>query len=369
MWNRFTQGLDSLMGAPQLPQGGVMGEPQINPQRDARLALATNLLAGSNSGKGFNEIFAKALMAGQAARQQAQLFGQQAKEQQSQEQYRQAQIESLNRPPEEPADVRTARALMGDPELRRQFEEMQRLGLNVNDPSDVRTFKFRQSLSPEQRAEFDRTRWAPPAVSVQDVAGGRAIVDPGQRLGGSVVNPITTAEQETAAAAERARQTAEASAAGGVTGKYGAEAIENLGTVEQKAQQAIDVLGQLKSHKGLPFITGAYSLAPIVPGTDQAAADALAKQVEGQAFLQAFETLKGGGQITQVEGEKATQAMARLARAQKTEDYKKAVDELLQIASRGLERARQKAKSAEARQPGASATSVRKYNPATGRIE
>jgi hypothetical protein len=61
--------------------------------------------------------------------------------------------------------------------------------------------------------------------------------------------------------------------------------------------------------------------------------------------------------------------MARLARAQKTSDYQKAVDELLAIANKGLDRARQKAKDAEARQPGTQSPAVRKYNPATGRIE
>ncbi len=39
--------------------------------------------------------------------------------------------------------------------------------------------------------------------------------------------------------------------------------------------------------------------------------NAMLDQVQGGAFLQAFESLKGGGQITQIEGEKATQAIVR----------------------------------------------------------
>jgi hypothetical protein len=201
---------------------------------------------------------------------------------------------------------------------------------------------------------------------VTSVGNVPTVVNPGRGGAPTTQTPLSTLDREAVGAATVSGAEAEATAAGTVTGRTGAEAIANLGTAEQSAQQAIDVLSQLKGHKGLPLITGAYSLMPIIPGTDQAAADALAKQVEGQAFLQAFESLKGGGQITQIEGEKATQAMARLARAQKTEDYQKAVDELLAIANKGLDRARQKAKAAEDRQPGAS---VRKYNPQTGRIE
>lgn len=54
-------------------------------------------------------------------------------------------------------------------------------------------------------------------------------------------------------------------------------------------------------------------------------------QLEGQAFLQAFESLKGGGQITEVEGQKATQAIGRLSTAVQIEDYKQALMELRDI--------------------------------------
>jgi hypothetical protein len=52
------------------------------------------------------------------------------------------------------------------------------------------------------------------------------------------------------------------------------------------------------------------------------------KQVRGDVFLQAFEKLKGGGQITELEGQKAEQAMARLGQMQGYDDYVNSLKEL-----------------------------------------
>ena len=98
--------------------------------------------------------------------------------------------------------------------------------------------------------------------------------------------------------------------------------------VMDTADQGISTIDQLINSPGLGAITGWSSKLPIVPGTKQAKADAIAKQIEGQAFLQAFNSLKGGGQITEVEGAKATAAVARLQRGQSKADYTKALQEL-----------------------------------------
>jgi hypothetical protein len=58
-----------------------------------------------------------------------------------------------------------------------------------------------------------------------------------------------------------------------------------------------------------------WSLTPNLPSVDAARAATFLDQIGGAAFLTAFETLKGGGQITEVEGEKATNAIARLSTA------------------------------------------------------
>lgn len=105
------------------------------------------------------------------------------------------------------------------------------------------------------------------------------------------------------------------------------------------AEQGIGVIDQLLASPGLSTITGLTSKLPIFPGTAQAKADALARQLEGQAFLQAFQSLKGGGAITNIEGDKATAAIARLQRNQSEKDYRQALGELRGILAKAKERA------------------------------
>lgn len=52
------------------------------------------------------------------------------------------------------------------------------------------------------------------------------------------------------------------------------------------------------------------------------------KQVRGEVFLEGFEKLKGAGQITELEGQKAEQAYARLGQMQSHADYVNALKEL-----------------------------------------
>ena len=66
-------------------------------------------------------------------------------------------------------------------------------------------------------------------------------------------------------------------------------------------------------------------------GTKEADFMAKLKQLEGGAFLQAFQSLKGGGPITDVEGEKATQAIVRAQTSQSEEGFKKSMNEVLDV--------------------------------------
>lgn len=64
-----------------------------------------------------------------------------------------------------------------------------------------------------------------------------------------------------------------------------------------------------------------------VPGTSARNFNAYHDQAVGTAFMQAFETLKGGGQITEKEGEKATAALNRMNLAVDEKEYIKAARE------------------------------------------
>ncbi|WP_279483206.1 hypothetical protein [Aureimonas sp. SK2] len=79
-----------------------------------------------------------------------------------------------------------------------------------------------------------------------------------------------------------------------------------------------------------------------IPGTATYGTRQRMKQLEGQAFLQAFESLRGGGAITEIEGLKATQAIAALDSAQSEEDYRRALTGLKEVLLAGRARAQAK---------------------------
>ncbi len=107
---------------------------------------------------------------------------------------------------------------------------------------------------------------------------------------------------------------------------------ESVGGVQPSSPEAmIASIDGILNDPALNISTGILSPLQNVPGTPQKRFGARARQLEGQAFLQAFESLKGGGQITEIEGLKATQAIGRLDTAQSADDYRDALIELREI--------------------------------------
>jgi hypothetical protein len=153
-----------------------------------------------------------------------------------------------------------------------------------------------------------------------------------------------------------------AGASGSEMGQSTAKAEFDLPRIESSVQTAKGDIDKLISHPGRSFITGGTSIVPIIPGTKGADADALAKQIQGQTFLQAFNMLKGGGAITETEGAKAEAAIGRMSRSQSDDAYVEALNDLKGVLDRGLEKARTQAGKGGAKPK-------KRYNPATGKIE
>jgi hypothetical protein len=148
------------------------------------------------------------------------------------------------------------------------------------------------------------------------------------------------------------RAAAEEKAIGDVTGKSKGQDIAGAEASRASANDALmlidSLLGQpnvvdgvtaFQGTVGLQEATGKYK-GQIDPDTltgaallSQEAIDTIPiiQQLQGKTFLQAFESLKGGGQITEIEGKKAEQAIARLQRTQSTEAFIEALLELREI--------------------------------------
>ena len=146
-----------------------------------------------------------------------------------------------------------------------------------------------------------------------------------------------------------------------------------------KAGQIEVPRGGRPPHPGFEDVVGATWRpgARFIPGTNAADFDAYLEQVEGGAFLEAYERLKGTGQITEVEGQKATRAITRMKRSVSETEFVKAAREFQGIIQSALDRAAQREAKLKGTAPaGPRRTPVQKgaskelrFNPATGDFE
>ena len=93
-------------------------------------------------------------------------------------------------------------------------------------------------------------------------------------------------------------------------------------------------------HAGFQGVIGATFVpgARLAHGTPEADFDAMLEQVLGGAFLEAYERLKGTGQITEIEGKKATQAITRMQRSVSESEFLQAAKEFRSALQTALDR-------------------------------
>jgi len=102
-------------------------------------------------------------------------------------------------------------------------------------------------------------------------------------------------------------------------------------------KDAIRKIDEILAHPGLQKATGMGGGAMrFFSGTEAKNFEIRHNEVLSQAFLDAFEALKGGGAITEKEGEKATAARTRMDLAQSADEYKIAAKEYQGVLRRGI---------------------------------
>lgn len=113
--------------------------------------------------------------------------------------------------------------------------------------------------------------------------------------------------------------------------KHKAAAIDQLPTVKNSTRQLKGMVNKLKNHKGFAGVVGAPNAASLmgIPGTPEADFKVLMDQIKGGTFLKGFQSLKGGGTITEVEGAKAENALARLSVSQSEEQFIASLDDYI----------------------------------------
>lgn len=138
---------------------------------------------------------------------------------------------------------------------------------------------------------------------------------PASKYGGAAAGPPVP---KNVAAAEAEKEK------GAATGK----AVAALPTVEAAADRMIRMLDDVLTDPYLPNVTGPIEgRAPDVTG-DAARVRSKIDQIQGGTFLQAYNDLRGGGQITEKEGAAATAAYNRLSALTVNDpDYVKALQD------------------------------------------
>ena len=191
-------------------------------------------------------------------------------------------------------------------------------------------------MQPNQRGEMQRSKM-PDGVTVSrnpikmDAGTHFVLIDPVTR------QPISTIPKDLAGTESAKTQ-----------GKAQGQAVIDLPGAIARSEEALATIEKLRSHPGKDWGTGSTGWLPGIPGTQQKDFVELNEQAKGGAFMQAFQMLKGGGAITNIEGDKATKAIARLDRSQSKRGYDAALADLEAVVKSGMERARQRAQASSA---------------------
>lgn len=135
----------------------------------------------------------------------------------------------------------------------------------------------------------------------------------------------------------------------------GAAAAE-IGSEQVNSAQITRQINDLKNDPDFASVIGSVQgrIPAWAQGESQRRVQSKINQLKGGAFLQAFNLLKGGGDITEAEGAKAEQAMARMDQAQSEGDFKQALDDFSGAVSSGLDKL--KARAGRGGSPGGQTT-------------
>lgn len=257
---------------------------------------------------------------------------------------------------------------------------------SFNTPASVQEYEYFQNLTPQQQAQYLGVK--------RNIAGEGGIVR-------STGNIETLKGYGESAAQKKALETQaqkevqldlDPKIAGETTfakekAQEDVKAQEQSLKINAQVGNLFNVLNQFESHPGLSDLVGAKGGGAIlsyagketpIAGTNAAGAKALLDQIKGQQFLQAFESLKGGGQISEKEGEAATKALSAINERTSEKDLKQNINTLRDILQKAQQRASTRAQQGYQRvsvqspmQQGSNekSTIVKRYNPQTGRIE
>lgn len=328
---KFSGGVDKIING----LGGAAPGQQLAPEQ--RAAVISSLMQGAGpvprGTQGVLAPFGAAMQASQQAKQQAD-------ENAMRKQLLEAQIARTQTGGADPARVQEYNFARQNgftgtfPDYLKQF-----YGREQNSPASLQEWEAFAAMTPQQQAQYLEMKRS---GQLSTIGGVPTYLPPGVGSGVASTVPLSTLADET----DAQRQLKDAQAQGQAQGGARGEAVANLPTIQNATRAAIETVDKMLAHPGMATATGlSGTLDPrnYIPGTDARNFQVLRNQAQGQVFLDAFQALKGGGAITEVEGLKAEQAKARMDSAQSDEEFRIALNDYKAALQRGLALAEQKA--------------------------
>lgn len=202
-------------------------------------------------------------------------------------------------------------------------------------PMTVKEWEYFSKLPKDTQEQFLAMKRANPYINLGASMAQMPQAAPGPALA-SV--PKTLPPQDTP-------ETRGAQAAAVEGAKNQVDAQSALPAIETNAVYLTDLLNKMDKHPGLSGVVGMPNVqgALRLPGTKEADFRTLLDQVKGKQFLEAYQSIKGSGAITELEGTKAGEAIARMQTAQTEGAFREALKEFQGVVQIGLRNARVKA--------------------------
>ena len=226
------------------------------------------------------------------------------------------------------------------PLLKAKLDAMTR----VDPSSKMKNFQFKRGLRKKNdpTALSDWEGEGPKGFSI-DLGGEKKIISPSGEEKFSA--PVTLKETEKVPYIEK---TTEVKKTAAIRAEEIAKTRLALPDSIEAHAYMMELLDKAINHEGMPQVIGVpnvLTLGGLIPATAGADFRTVYDQIKGKQFMEAYKTLKGGGQITEIEGNKATEAMARMGKSQSEVAFVEALNELKDVITKVL--ARQKAFAAQ----------------------
>ena len=235
-----------------------------------------------------------------------------------------------------------------EPKLEAKILQAQQLNALIDDPSTPEDKRqgYKSQLRILQKGGENQRPLRP--IHIKDSRGDFAFF-PGEKHARRITNEEGEQLRSANYDPDHQQTLAQAKASGKVWGEQTTEALRNLPNTINQAEKAFTHVKELLAHEGFEDAVGIGLRqlgAGFVPGSQVADWDTRLQQLKDGAFLVAFEELKGGGHITEIEGIKATRAKNRMLASTSEDAFQRAAEDYLKILQDGLESARALAEQA-----------------------